>query len=375
MGRGAPGELHGRGPRRRAARGGPAGLPRLAPRRRALARHAGALDARHLARLRALADRIEPCLVSEHLSWSIAGGAYLNHLLPLPYTEETLAVVAEHVGRAQDALGRRILIENPSSYLRFRHSTIAEPELLAALVDLTGCGLLCDVNNVFVTAHNLGLDPVAYLDALPADAVGEIHLAGHAANDADGHTILIDDHGSPVAAPVWALYAHALARFGAVPTLIEWDTDIPELGVLMAEAATADRLIAAASRSRPPRRSAMPALRDLQAAIGTAMLGGDARAAAREIEPDGLAPEARLEIYRHHVLPRSRARSRRPSRSSAASWTAASSRMPPTPTSASTRRPGPVSSSTGTASPISSPRFPRAGTSRTCPTWRGSNGR
>ena len=127
----------------------------------------GALDARHLARLRALADRIEPCLVSEHLSWSIAGGAYLNHLLPLPYTEETLAVVAGHVGRAQDVLGRRILIENPSSYLRFRHSTIAEPELLAALVGLTGCALLCDVNNIFVTAHNLGLDPVAYLDALP----------------------------------------------------------------------------------------------------------------------------------------------------------------------------------------------------------------
>ena len=138
-------------------------------------------------------------------------------------------------------------IENPSSYLRFRHSTIAEPELLAALVDLTGCGLLCDVNNIFVTAHNLGLDPVAYLDALPADAVEEIHLAGHAVNDADGHAILIDDHGSPVAAPVWALYAHALARFGAVPTLIEWDTDIPELGVLMAEAAAADRLIASAA--------------------------------------------------------------------------------------------------------------------------------
>jgi uncharacterized protein (UPF0276 family) len=207
----------------------------------------GALDARHLARLRALADRIEPCLVSEHLSWSIAGGAYLNHLLPLPYTEETLAVVAEHVARAQDALGRRILIENPASYLRFRHSTIAEPELLAALVGLTGCGVLCDVNNVFVTAHNLGLDPVAYLDALPAEAVEEIHLAGHAVNDADGHVILIDDHGSPVAPPVWALYAHALARFGAVPTLIEWDTDIPELGVLMAEAAAADRLIASAS--------------------------------------------------------------------------------------------------------------------------------
>ena len=119
----------------------------------------GALDARHLARLRALADRVEPCLVSEHLSWSIAGGAYLNHLLPLPYTEETLAVVAEHVARAQDALGRRILIENPSSYLRFRHSTIPEPEFLAELVRRTGCGLLCDVNNIFVTRTISGSIP------------------------------------------------------------------------------------------------------------------------------------------------------------------------------------------------------------------------
>ena len=237
--------------------------------------------------------------------------------------------------------------------------------------------MLCDVNNVFVTAHNLGLDPVAYLDALPADAVGEIHLAGHAANDADGHVILIDDHGSPVAAPVWALYAHALARFGAVPTLIEWDTDIPELGVLMAEAAEADRLIAsAAPRDRaPPRRSAMPTLRELQAAIGAAMLGGDAGAAAREIEADGLAPEARLEIYRHHVLTTltsaleatfpvvCRLVDRRFFAYAADTYFAR------------IRRPGPVSSSTGTASPISSPRSPRAGTSRTCPTWRGSNGR
>jgi hypothetical protein len=209
---------------------------------------AGEIDQRHVARLKGLIDRIEPCLVSEHLSWSTTNGAYLNHLLPLPYTEESLSVVAGHVHEVQDALGRRILVENPSSYLRFRHSTIQEPEFLAELARRTGCGLLCDVNNIYVTAWNLGLDAVAYLDALPADAVGEIHLAGHAENDADGRPILIDDHGSPVAAPVWTLYERALERIGPVPTLIEWDTDIPELAVLLAEARRANGLLEAAAR-------------------------------------------------------------------------------------------------------------------------------
>ena len=212
---------------------------------------AGDLDRRHLARLHALVERIEPCLVSEHLSWSSAGGAHLNHLLPLPYTEETLAEFARHVEEAQDALGRPLLIENPSSYLRFHHSPISEPEFLAELVRRTGCGLLCDVNNVFVTASNLGLDAVAYLDALPAAAVGEIHLAGHSENIADGHTILVDDHGSPVAEPVWRLYAHALRRLGPVPTLIEWDSDLPALSVLLGEAHTADRLAQAVCRDEP----------------------------------------------------------------------------------------------------------------------------
>jgi len=204
---------------------------------------ADGLDCGHLARLRELIARIEPCLVSEHLSWSVAGGTYLNHLLPLPYTEETLDVFAAHVDEAQDALGRQVLIENPSSYLRFRHSSIPEPEFLAELVRRTGCGLLCDVNNVFVTASNLGLDAVAYIDALPGAAIREIHLAGHSENEADGHTILIDDHGSPVAEPVWRLYAHTLRRLGPVPTLIEWDTDLPGLAVLLSEARTADRLV------------------------------------------------------------------------------------------------------------------------------------
>jgi hypothetical protein len=197
-------------------------------------------DRGHLERVRRLIDRLEPALVSEHLSWSIAG-AYLNHLLPLPYTEESLAVLSDNVEIAQAALGRRLLIENPSSYLRFRHSPIAEPEFLAELVRRTGCGLLCDVNNVYVSAQNFGLDARAYLGALPPPAVGEIHLAGHARNEADGRTILIDDHGSRVAEPVWELYAFALERFGRVPTLIEWDTDLPALPVLMDEAGRAER--------------------------------------------------------------------------------------------------------------------------------------
>jgi uncharacterized protein len=206
---------------------------------------ADGLDPRHLGRLRALVEWLEPALVSEHLAWSIAGGDYLNHLLPLPYTDESLLVMRHNVDQAQAALGRRILIENPSSYLRFRHSPIPEPEFLAELARLTGCGLLCDVNNIYVTSQNLGLDPVAYLDALPPAAVEEIHLAGHARNDADGQLILIDDHGSPVSPEVWDLYCHAVACFGPVPTLIEWDTDIPPLAIVLEEAGRAERILAA----------------------------------------------------------------------------------------------------------------------------------
>jgi len=202
---------------------------------------AEALDNRHLSRLQRLITRLQPALVSEHLSWSMAGGVYLNHLLPLPYTEETLAIVAQHVTHTQEVLQCRLLIENPSSYLRFAHSVIPEPEFLGELVQRTGCGLLCDVNNIYVSCCNLGGDPVAYLEALPVRAVGEIHLAGHAVNDADGQMILIDDHGAPVSDAVWTLYDHALARFGPVPTLIEWDTNIPELALLCAEAHTAER--------------------------------------------------------------------------------------------------------------------------------------
>jgi uncharacterized protein len=205
---------------------------------------AAGIDRPHLSRITDLVERFEPTVVSEHLAWSQDGGAYLNHLLPLSYTEEALAVVARNVDEVQGTLGRRVLIENPSAYLRFVSSAIPEAEFLAEIVRRTGCGLLCDVNNLYVTARNLGFDPVAYLDALPAPAVGEIHLAGHSANDVDGRPLLIDDHGSPVAPAVWALYEHALYGFGAIPTLVEWDTDIPPLEVLLAEARRADARLA-----------------------------------------------------------------------------------------------------------------------------------
>lgn len=211
---------------------------------------AGPLDARHLARLAALADWIAPGLVSEHLSWSTAGGAFLDDLLPLPYTEESLAVFAAHVAEMQDALGRRVLIENPSSYLRYTHSTIPEIEFLGAVCDRTGCGILLDVNNVYVSASNLGFDPAAYLDAVPDRRIGEIHLAGHRETDVDGRTLRIDDHGSRVRPEVWALYQRVIDRTGPVPTLIEWDSDLPALAVLLDEAARADRIMARAADAR-----------------------------------------------------------------------------------------------------------------------------
>jgi uncharacterized protein (UPF0276 family) len=203
---------------------------------------ADGIDATHLSRLKALAQRLQPCRISEHVSWSAHGGTWLNDLLPLPYTEESLAVIARNVDRMQTALGRRILVENPSSYLSYRDSTMPEAAFLAELVRRTGCGILCDVNNIYVSAHNVGLDPAAYLRSLPADAVGEIHLAGHARNEIDGQVMLIDDHGGRVIDPVWALYCDALDRFGPVPTMIEWDTALPKLDILLAEAAAADAI-------------------------------------------------------------------------------------------------------------------------------------
>lgn len=204
---------------------------------------AGGIDRRHLRRLRALVDHIDPVLVSEHLAWSVHGGVYFNHLLPLPYTHEALAIVAANVTQAQDVLGRPLLIENPSSYLRFRDSTIPEGAFLAELARRTGCRLLCDVNNAYITSANLGLDPFVFFDALPPEAIGEFHLAGHSANDADTLLLLIDDHGSRVSDGVWHLYVEALRRFGPRPTLIEWDTDVPALETLIEEACHANALV------------------------------------------------------------------------------------------------------------------------------------
>ncbi|MEZ5576318.1 MAG: DUF692 domain-containing protein [Candidatus Competibacteraceae bacterium] len=199
------------------------------------------LDEAHLARLRALYDRLEPELVSEHLAWSTApDGTFLADLLPLPYTDEALDIVAANVGRAQEALGRRLLVENPSTYLRFREADWDEAGFLSELVHRTGCGLLLDVNNLYVSAANGGDDPLAALERLPLAAVGEVHVAGHARVATPVGELLIDDHGSTVAEPVWALLRAVLARTGPRPVLVEWDTNIPELPVLLAEAARAE---------------------------------------------------------------------------------------------------------------------------------------
>ena len=206
---------------------------------------ADGLDRLHLARLRHLCEQIEPGLVSEHLSWSGIGGMHFPELLPLPLTEEALAVVCRNVAATQDFLGQRILVENPSSYLRFRHSPVPEWEFIAAVAERTGCGILCDVNNIYVSGCNLGFDPQHYLAALPPERIGEIHLAGHTLRRFDGgRSIRIDDHGSRVSAAVWALYRDAIACFGRVPTLIEWDTDVPPLEVLIDEACSAERILA-----------------------------------------------------------------------------------------------------------------------------------
>lgn len=203
------------------------------------------LDEAHLDRVAALVERVEPMLVSDHLSWSSMGGRYYNDLLPLPYTEEALAVVVRNVQRLQERLGRRVSIENPSCYLGFRHSTLSEPEFLAEVVRRSGCGLLLDANNVVVTAHNLRLDPARWLEDLPVHAVTEYHLAGHAVNDADGEPVLIDDHGSCIGDRVFELFGEMVHRYGRRPTLVEWDTDIPALDVLLGEARRAARVLEA----------------------------------------------------------------------------------------------------------------------------------
>ena len=199
------------------------------------------LDRAHLSKLKRLVERVEPALVSEHLCWSSVNGRHYNDLLPLPYTSEALDHVCTRVAAVQDFLGREILVENVSSYLTFPETTIPEYEFVVAVAARTGCRLLVDVNNIYVNARNHGIDADAYLAAIPRETVAEIHLAGF---DASG-PCLIDTHGAPVAPEVWALYERALTRFGPVPTLIEWDTDIPPFAVLQREAATAQSYLEA----------------------------------------------------------------------------------------------------------------------------------
>jgi uncharacterized protein len=209
------------------------------------------LDDAHLQRLKILCERYEPASFSEHLAWSSHGEAFLNDLLPLPYTEETLAHVSEHVDRVQSVLNRQMLLENPSTYVRFAESTIPETEFLETIARRTGCGLLLDVNNVFVSARNHGTDPDIYLATFPLHLVGEMHLGGHDEQTDDaGAPLLIDAHGTPVADPVWTLYERTIERTGPLPTLIEWDNDVPEWPALAAEARRADTALTRAARNR-----------------------------------------------------------------------------------------------------------------------------
>jgi uncharacterized protein (UPF0276 family) len=206
---------------------------------------AAALDTDHLARLKALCDRYEPESFSEHLAWSSHGEVYLNDLLPLPYTQETLDRIVSHIDQVQDTLGREMLLENPSTYLQFAESSIPETAFLAEITRRTGCSLLLDVNNVFVQAKNHGTSAEAYLTAFPLTRVKEIHLGGHdMQEDETGAPLLIDAHGTAVADPVWELYDSVIARTGPLPTLIEWDNDVPEWTMLAAEARAAGAVLA-----------------------------------------------------------------------------------------------------------------------------------
>ncbi len=201
------------------------------------------LDAVHLAQIARLVREHQPLLVSEHLSWGSADGRFTNDLLPMPYTEEALRHMIARVRQVQDALGRQMLIENVSSYLEFKGAELTEWDFLAALAHESGCGLLLDVNNVYVNAMNHGFDALTYLNRIPRAAVREMHLAGHSVRRVGPRDVRIDTHDAPVCEEVWTLYSVALERFGHVPTLIEWDSNIPTLEVLAAEAHKADRMM------------------------------------------------------------------------------------------------------------------------------------
>jgi uncharacterized protein (UPF0276 family) len=218
---------------------------------------ADGIDRAHLARLRTFIDAVDPVLVSGHLAWSSHAGAYLNDLLPLPFDDEVLQVVVSHLTEVQEALGRPYLVENPSSYVGFGSSTMTEVEFLSELVRRTGCRLLCDVSNVYLSAHNMGYDPCRYLDGLPADAIDELHLGGFTAEEEEGRPdvpLLVDTHAAAITPAVWDLYAYAVRRFGPRPTLIEWDNDLPPFSTLLAEASRAD-VISTAERTGEPIRA------------------------------------------------------------------------------------------------------------------------
>jgi uncharacterized protein (UPF0276 family) len=202
------------------------------------------LNPEHLRKLKTLIQRFEPALVSDHLSWSSVGGEFFNDLLPLPYTEESLAHFSARVAQAQDFLGRELLIENPSSYLQYTESAIPEWEFFGEIARASGCGLLLDVNNIYVSSQNHGFDAYRYLQALPAAAIKEIHLAGYTVNRYPEGEMLIDSHNALVSEPVWELYAQAIRQFGPRPTLIEWDSDLPPLDTLLGQAAQADTILA-----------------------------------------------------------------------------------------------------------------------------------
>ncbi|NDR56364.1 MNIO family bufferin maturase [Aliiruegeria sabulilitoris] len=207
------------------------------------------LDADHLARLRHLVDWLNPASFSEHLAWSSHETAFLNDLLPLPYTQATLTRVADHIDQLQEALGRQMLLENPSTYLAFAESEMEETDFLREIAQRTGCGLLLDINNVFVSCTNQKLDPRAYIADFPLDFVGEVHLGGHdEQEDEHGAPLLIDSHGAEVVDPVWTLYAETIAAMGPRPSLIEWDTDVPDWPVLAAEAERAAGILAQVSQ-------------------------------------------------------------------------------------------------------------------------------
>ncbi|MDE0590165.1 DUF692 domain-containing protein [Halocynthiibacter sp. C4] len=208
----------------------------------------GPLDRDHLDRLKHLIDWLQPASFSEHLAWSTHDMGFMNDLLPLPYTEETLARICEHIDHVQEHVGRRMLLENPSAYLNFAETQIPETEFLRETAARTGCGLLFDVNNVFISATNQKTDPYSYIDAFPLDLVSEIHLAGHEEDtDENGDPLLIDSHGTPVAEPVWEMYRYTIKRGGAKPSLIEWDNDVPEWQTLASEAARATQVLQTAT--------------------------------------------------------------------------------------------------------------------------------